>query len=311
VTVDLNTDLASTRHFPMIDDWPASRVAAAKGDCRVAVVLPARNEQATVGQIVSSIVRDHVEVGQPLVDDIIVVDSCSSDRTSVVAAEAGARVVTSLRPGKGEAMWHGLAATSADLVAYIDADLEQFDPRFVPALLGPLLTAPDVCLVKGAYERPVDAGTAAGGGRVTELMARPVIDAFWPELADVVQPLSGEYAARRSLLERLPFRCGYGVDIGLLLDALRVAGRDAIDQVDLGIRHHRHSGLQDLGLMAAEILHTVVDRLATDKAIVFPELATSLLQPSRTATGIDWRSRKVDVAERPPLDSLELTRRSG
>ncbi|HVW82104.1 MAG TPA: glucosyl-3-phosphoglycerate synthase, partial [Mycobacteriales bacterium] len=281
---------------------------------RTAVVLPARNEEATVGEIVASI-RAELGGTASLVDEVIVVDSGSEDSTAAVAAESGARVVAlddvmrefEPRPGKGEAMWRGVAATSADVVVFVDADLVSFDPRFVVGLLGPLLADPDIQFVKAAYDRPpIDPSVPSnGGGRVTELMARPWLSAFWPELAGVLQPLAGEYAARTSLLRRLPFRCGYGVDLGLLLDTYRVAGLDAIAQVDLRRRWHRHSDLPSLGRMASEVMHTALDRLVAEGRL--PEgmaAATTLLQPERLEGSVALRAHEVDVQERPALGSL-------
>jgi glucosyl-3-phosphoglycerate synthase len=297
-----------------IDAWSVTRVAAAKGTTRVAVVLPARDEEATVGEIVSAIRGDLVESVE-LVDEVIVVDSDSDDATAAVAAERGARVVGLAdvlgqyvpRAGKGEAMWRGVAATSADIVVFVDADLESFDARFVVALLGPLLTDPGVHFVKAAYDRPpIDPSIPSnGGGRVTELMARPWLSAFWPELGGVLQPLAGEYAARTSLLRRLPFRCGYGVDLGLLLDTYRVAGLDAIAQVDLRRRWHRHSDLPSLGRMASEVMLTALDRLVAEGRLPQGvDVATRLWQPERLEGSVALRSHDVDTAQRPALDSL-------
>jgi glucosyl-3-phosphoglycerate synthase len=297
-----------------IDSWPIARVSAAKSATRVAVVLPARNEEATVGEIVTSI-RTELGGDTPLVDEVIVVDSASQDSTAAVAAESGARVVAldevlgefEPRPGKGEAMWRGVAATSADVVVFVDADLESFDPGFVVALLGPLLVDPGVQFVKAAYDRPpIDPSVPSnGGGRVTELMARPWLSAFWPELGGVLQPLAGEYAARTSLLRRLPFRCGYGVDLGLLLDTYRSAGLDAIAQVDLRRRWHRHSDLPSLGRMASEVMHTALDRLVAEGRLPAGlDVATTLLQPERLEGAVALRSHTVDVEERPALDSV-------
>ena len=250
------------------DDWQVQDLLARKNQT-VAVVLPALNEAATVGQIVQTI---HDELFGTLVDDLVVLDSGSTDDTAAVAKAHGARVVAldsvfpglpSLR-GKGEAMWRALAATDADLVVFIDADLRSFTASYVTGLLGPLLTEPDVHLVKAVYERPLvegDSVVAAGGGRVTELVARPLLNLYWPELAGVIQPLAGEYAARRSLLERLPFPVGYGVEFALLVDTAELLGVDAIAQVDLGVRIHRHHDERKLGLMAAQIMQTALRRL--------------------------------------------------
>jgi glucosyl-3-phosphoglycerate synthase len=286
-----------------IADWSASDLVAAKSGQQVAVILPARNEQATVGEIVEAVIRAHGGGASPLVDEVIVVDSGSRDDTAAVGVAAGARVVTATAPGKGEAMWHGVGETSADLVVFIDADLERFDPGFVTGLLGPLLADPGVEFVKATYDRPVRGDRTVTGGRVTELMARPLLAAFWPELGAILQPLSGEYAARRTLLSRLPFRCGYGVDIGLLIDAYETVGLDGIEQVDLLERHHRHSDLAALGRMSAEVMHTAFDRLmAAGRLPADLDLVTSMAQPSRRDGSLGVVRHEIDTAERPALD---------
>ena len=283
----------------------------------MAVVLPALDEESTVGAIVDAIRTDLVEGartgGTPMVDDLVVVDSGSTDRTIERAVEAGARVLhrtdvlpdIAPLPGKGEVLWRGVAATTADVVVFVDSDLSDFTTDFVVGLLGPLLTSPDVALVKATYDRPLAQGESvlpAGGGRVTELVARPLINMFWPELAGFVQPLSGEYAARRSLLEQLRFPTGYGVELGMLVDAFRLVGLDGLAQVDLVQRKHRNSDDAKLGAMASEIIQVALDRLATEGRLHLTDPATtSLLQFSRD--GEDYRSHLVDVPahERPPL----------
>lgn len=298
-----------------IDNWPLARVVDAKAATTVAVVLPARDEEATVGEIVGAIRAELTGHAHAVVDEVIVVDSGSQDDTVRVAAESGARVVAlddvlpdfAPRLGKGEAMWRGLAATSADVVVYVDADLQSFDPRFVVALLGPLLADESVQFVKAAYDRPpTDPSVPSnGGGRVTELMARPLLSAFWPELGGVLQPLAGEYAARAELLRQLPFRCGYGVDLGLLIDTYSHAGLDAIAQVDLRRRWHRHSDLPSLGRMASEVMQTALDRLAAAGRLPADlAAATELWQPERLEGSVALRHHDIDTAERPPLASL-------
>jgi glucosyl-3-phosphoglycerate synthase len=300
-----------------IDDWPLDAVCALKGGRRISVILPALNEEATVGDIVATIRSELAGGERPLVDDVIVVDSGSHDSTAQIAAASGARVVAlgdvmpdfAPRRGKGEAMWRGVAATDAELMVFVDADLQEFDSRFVVALLGPLLSDRSIEFVKAAYDRPPTdpAVPSNGGGRVTELMARPLISAFWPELNGVLQPLAGEYAARRDLLRRLPFRCSFGVDIGLLLDAYRAVGLDAIAQVDLHRRWHRHSDLPSLGRMAAEVMHTAIDRLTSEGRLPAGlDRATELSQPDRVEGGVRRARHPVDTAERPPLRSLDL-----
>lgn len=298
-----------------IDDWSLERLVAVKADQKIAVVLPALNEERTVGDIVAALRDDLTKPCSPLVDEIIVSDSGSTDATARIAVENGARVVgpgdilpeIAPRRGKGEAMWRGLAATDADVVAYIDADLESFDSRFVLGVVGPLLDDPVVQLVKAAYARPpIDpAVPSLGGGRVTELTARPLLNAFWPDLGGVLQPLSGEYAGRASLLRQLPFRCGYGVDIGLLIDVYEKAGLDGLAQVDLHRRWHQHSDLASLGRMATEVLQTVVDRLiAGGRMPAGAELARRLWQPQRLDRGVTITAHEVDTEQRPALASL-------
>src|SRR5687768_4682407 len=213
----------------------------------------------------------------PLVDELVVMDSDSTDATAAVARAAGADVVATTevlpaygtRPGKGEALWKSLAATTGDLVVFLDADLVGDISHFVPGLLGPLLTDPQVLYVKGCYTRPLElAGDARpdGGGRVTELTARPLLNALWPELAGVVQPLGGEYAGRRSALERVPFVSGYGVEVGLLVDLLELPGLPALAQVDLGVRRHTSQSDEALGRMAGQVVSTVLARAGRGQA---------------------------------------------
>ena len=278
-------------------------LAAAKGSTTVSVCLPARDEEATVGPIVATIRRELVDaIG--LVDEVVVIDDHSSDRTAAVAAQAGARVVqaASVLPdhgpghGKGGALWKSLHVSTGDVVVWCDADVHDFDCRFVYGLLGPLLQDPDVSFVKGFYERPLD-GQARGGGRVTELVARPLLTMLFPDLADVVQPLSGEYAGRRRVLEAVPFVEGYGVDIGLLIDIARREGVGSLAQVDLGQRVHRNRQLHELSPMAAQVLQAMLRRaapgLVPDRFVMRP--------PELAPVEISYR-------ERPPLAGVDAYR---
>ncbi|MEU8947751.1 MULTISPECIES: glucosyl-3-phosphoglycerate synthase [unclassified Streptomyces] len=288
-------------------DRPLHRIMSAKraSGSTVSVVLPALNEEETVGEIVAAIRADLMR-RVPLVDEIVVVDSGSTDRTSEVAAAAGARVVhrdeilprIPAVPGKGEVLWRSLLVTSGDIVCFIDADLREFSSDFVSGIVGPLLTDPGVHLVKGMYDRPL-AGAAGQGGRVTELMARPLLNMHWPQLAGFVQPLGGEYAARRSLLERLPFPVGYGVELGMLVDALHLVGLDALAQVDVGERIHRHQDGQALGRMSAAIYRTAQLRLARGHLV-----RPSLTQFERGEDGFEPRTYSVDTEERPPMAEI-------
>jgi glucosyl-3-phosphoglycerate synthase len=244
------------------------------------VVIPARNEAGRVGAVVEAM-RRAMEVvegtGVALVDELVVVDGGSHDGTAAEAERAGARVVHqdvgpgegAGAPGKGAALQLGVASTSGELVAFVDADVRDPDAWLAVGTLAPLIMDERLRLVKSAAQRSWEGGattggTVTGGGRVTELTVRPLLALLWPEVAHVAQPLAGEYAADRALLESLPFERGYGVELGLLLDTLRTCGPDAIGQADLGVRGHEHQPLDALGRMAAELVLVVADRLALE-----------------------------------------------
>lgn len=276
-------------------DFDVATLAAAKQGRRVSVCLPARDEEATVGTIVARVLATlGGEAG--LVDEVLVVDDGSVDGTAVAAAAAGARVVRAAnvlpdegyRPGKGEALWKAVAAAEGDVLAFCDADVRDFDPRFVVGLVGPLLEHDGVRFVKAFYERAID-GRPRGGGRVTELMARPVVASLFPALAGIVQPLAGEFAAPREVLERVPFAGGYAVDLALLIDVAAMFGAASIAQVDLGARVHRNRPLHELGPMATAILLMALRRAGVD---VPTEVV--LDAPDEGAT-------VVTCTERPPL----------
>ena len=293
-------------------DWPPRRLLELKQQLgsRISVVIPARNEARTVADVAGAISRSLVEQ-VPLVDELVVIDSDSDDDTAEVAAEAGAVVYRArdVAPalgsfqGKGEALWKSLLVAKGDLLVFIDADLTLWGPHFVTGLLGPLLGDEQVRLVKGFYTRvrtESDGSTSTEGGRVTELVARPLISLWWPELAGVVQPLAGEWAARRSLMESLSIPVGYGVELATLMDTVARNGLDAVAQVDLGTRAHRHQANHDLALMAAELL-VVAERRRPGG----PLPAEARLQQFERAAGELRRvSRPVPVHERPPVESL-------
>lgn len=231
----------------------------------VHVIIPARDEQATIGEIVR-VVRDELMVAIPLVDELIVVDDASIDQTAAIAGRQGASVVPGPGLGKGEAMTAALPAlalsapsASSALIVFLDGDVLEFGARFVSGLLGPLLCHEGIDFVKGCYRRPIG-GQPAGGGRVTELVAKPSLGLFFPELAEVDQPLAGETAMRASLLSELELAGGYAVEVAMLIDAYELRGPGAIAQVDLGERRHRNRSLAELVPQAAAVLGTVIDR---------------------------------------------------
>jgi glucosyl-3-phosphoglycerate synthase len=272
---------------------------AAKADAglTVSVCIPARDEAATVGPLVAAI-RDRLVDRAGLVDEVVVVDDHSTDATAALAAAAGATVVDAATVltdhgeghGKGEALWKSVHRSHGDLVVWVDADIVDFDPDFIVQMAGPLLTDPGIDFVKGHYHRPEADGV--GGGRVTELLARPLLSLYFPDLAEVAQPLAGEYAGRRTLLERLPFVVGYGVDVALLIDAVRAVGIERVAQVDLGVRRHRNRTLDELGPQALAVGQAILDR-----AGVRPPGDAVLHRPGRPPL-------PVPMHERPPLASL-------
>lgn len=295
----------STPRTHAASEFDPAALAASKGGTTVSVCIPARDEEPTVGQIVERI-RTKLVDGLHLVDEIVVVDDHSTDRTAAVARDAGAIVVDASTVlvehgrghGKGEALWKSLYASSGDLVIWCDADVRDFSTRFISGLLGPLLADPSIGFVKGFYERPVD-GQVRGGGRVTELVARPLLTMCFPDLAGIVQPLSGEYGGRRSILERIPFVTGYGVDIAMLIDIAERFGGDSIAQVDLGERIHRNRPLHELSPQAAQVMQAALRRTGTGVA---PD--------TFTLTPPDLDTIEITYAERPPLASLEQYRSS-
>ena len=287
-------------------EFPAERIAARR-TASISVCLPARDEERTIGPIIAKLMP-LVERGT--IDEVVVVDD-SSDGTGEIAARLGAKVhrqsdlVPQLGPilGKGDAMWRSLSVIKGEIVCFLDADSENFSEHFACGLIGPLVEQQRISFVKGFYRRPFrQAGMTLpeGGGRVTELTARPLLNLFYPDLAGVRQPLAGELAARRDLLEALPFLTGYGVDIALLIDAYRERGLDAIAQVDLDTRQNDHQQLADLGPMAFAVLRAVSSRLERDGRLadVGPE---SFL----AAHGTGLEELNIGHLERPPFSRFD------
>ncbi|AOS91313.2 glucosyl-3-phosphoglycerate synthase [Mycobacterium intracellulare subsp. chimaera] len=294
--------------------WTVAELEAAKAGRTISVVLPALDEEDTIESVIDSI----SPLVDGLVDELIVLDSGSTDDTEIRAVAAGARVVSReqalpevpIRPGKGEALWRSLAATRGDIVVFVDSDLINPHPMFVPWLVGPLLTCPPsrgIHPVKSFYRRPLnvaDVGGSAGatgGGRVTELVARPLLAALRPELGAVLQPLGGEYAATRELLTSVPFAPGYGVEIGLLVDTFDRLGLDAIAQVNLGVREHRNRPLAELGAMSRQVIATLLSRCGIPDSGVG---LTQFVAHGPDGEGYTQHTSPVSLADRPPMQAI-------
>jgi glucosyl-3-phosphoglycerate synthase len=278
----------------------------------ISLVLPTLNEAATVGPIVRS-AREALMEQVPLVDELLVIDSASTDGTREIAAREGARVVQhpdvlpaygSYR-GKGEALWKSLYETSGDLVVWCDTDVQDWEPRMAYGTLGPLLAESRIQYVKGYYQRPiVEDGVLreGGGGRVTELVARPLINLFFPELSGMIQPLAGEYAGRRSLLETIPFFTGYAVEIGHLIDIIERVGLEGLGQVDLERRVHRNQELEGLSRMSFVILQAVMKRLEErHRAHLFAEIGSTMKLPRSSPSRLSLEVIELADQERPPM----------
>ena len=290
--------------------WSIDELVAAKAGRTVSVVLPALNEEATVGAVVETI----APLVGTLVDELIVLDSGSTDATAERARAAGATVISREEaipglppvPGKGEALWRGVAASSGDLIAFVDSDLIDPDPRYVPRLLGPMLFHPEVHLVKAYYRRPLrvfkQGEDPTGGGRVTELVARPILAALRPSLRAILQPLGGEYAGTREFLAAVPFAAGYGVEIGLLLDAESRYGLAGIAQVNLSVRKHRNRDLRDLGVMSRQILGTALRRCGIEDSGA--GITQYLVEPGPEDRFTEVTT-ELSLEDRPPAASLK------
>ena len=272
---------------------------AAKAGRTVSVCVPCKNEDATVGALVHML-RTVLVDGTGLVNELIVLDDNSIDDTAAIAAANGATVVSVNTVnevygpgcGKGNALWATVAVSTGDFIVWCDGDVTSVEPSWVLRLLMPLLLTDDVNLVKASYHRPTDLG---GGGRTTELVARPLLSLFLPELTGLHQPLSGEFAGRRSAIEQIPFVQGWGVEIAMLADIAERFGASSIAQVDVGERHHRHQPLDRLGVQAAEVIATLLTRVGADKAFATDQLA--LLRPNGA-------SEPLNLDERPPMRSV-------
>jgi glucosyl-3-phosphoglycerate synthase len=279
---------------------------------RISLAFPALNEESTVGKVILTI-RRGLQDRVPILDEIVLVDSDSSDRTREIAESLGVPVYVhqhilprlGARPGKGEALWKSLLLTRGDIIVWIDTDIVNIHPRFVYGLIGPLLLDPRIQFVKGFYRRPLrvsDRMQAGGGGRVTELTARPLLNLFYPELSGIIQPLAGEYAGRRSALERVPFFSGYGVETGLLIDIFERYGLAAVAQVDLLERVHHNQPLEALSKMSFAIIQAVIRKLEGRLGRAMLDEVNKSMKLIRYQAG-DYRLEVEEIAERerPPM----------
>jgi glucosyl-3-phosphoglycerate synthase len=303
LSIDLELSTWSERRRYAAIDFPLTRLRELKGSTSIAVVIPTKECGQTIAGVLEHTVAPAARAS--LIDEIVVVDADSADGTERIARRLGARVVqqNDLLPdfgpalGKGDAMWRSLAVTDAELVCFLDGDTADPSSLHLQGLIGPLLTDPAIQLVKGAFARPLRAGgveLANEGGRVTELMARPLLNLHEPRLAGFAQPLAGEFAGRRGLLEAIPFPAGYGVEIAVLIDALHLHGLDALAEADLGVRRNRHQPLRSLGEMAYAVLAAVERRTGSGRAII----GGQYLRPWEDGTVV-----QVTVQERPPFAS--------
>ena len=281
----------------------------------ISLGLPALNEEKTIGLVIRRI-RSALMDRVPLLDQMVVIDSDSTDRTREIATELGVPVVrhsqilpeTGTYRGKGEALWKSLHVLDGEIVAWVDTDIRNIQPRFVHGLIGPLLREPRIGYVKAFYHRPIRQGgtlQAEGGGRVTELMARPLINLFFPELSGIIQPLSGEYAGRRALLESVPFFTGYAVEIGLLIDILEAAGLSAVGQVDLERRVHRNQPLGNLSQMSFTILQAAISKLEERHRIeLLSEVGRGMKVIGQEKDRFSLEVREVADSVRPPMRTI-------
>jgi glycosyltransferase involved in cell wall biosynthesis len=309
-----------TYHYSQFSDIDELVRLKQRQGLTISVCLPTMNEADTIPNILP-VIRSALMQEQPLVDQLAIIDSRSTDDTVDVARQLGAETffddeyLTDQPPasGKGEALWKSLVPLKGDIIVWIDSDIKNFTPHFVYGLIGPLLKHEDIGYVKGYYRRPLFLGEMkreTGGGRVTEICARPLINMFYPELAGLIQPLSGEYAGRRRVLQSVPFFTGYGVEIGLDIDIYRKYGLAAIAQTDLQRRVHHNQSTEALGRMSFGIMQAVFRRLNQEQRVLLkdrPETSYQSIFYREGRYGLD--EREIKVVERPPLDTIEEYRR--
>jgi glucosyl-3-phosphoglycerate synthase len=304
--------LKKTWHHSRFEDIDRLVSLKEQKGLKVSLAFPTLNEELTIGKEIL-VIRTELMDRYPLIDEIAVIDSSSKDKTRQVAERFGARVIASrtILPkygsyrGKGENLWKSLYALEGDIIVWVDADISNIAPKFVYSLIGPLLEDDSTAYVKAFYERPLRSSkgiSPSGGGRVTEILVRPLFSLFYPELAFLIQPLSGEYAGRRELLEQLPFSVGYGVELGHLIDIFHLAGCEAIAQVDLDMRIHRNQTVASLGKMSYGILHTFLSRAEKyGTAKILRELGNCHIALEREDAIHSVKKTEISTVERPPM----------
>ncbi len=270
------------KQFHHKDFLPLDKIYSKKreSDTKISVVIPAYNEVSTIGAIISQVKQELMD-SIPLCDEIVVIDGDSDDGTVACAEDSGATVYrvseigeNRVPRGKGAALWKSLFVTQGDIIVCIDGDIKEFDSRFVYGLIAPLLYDQSLSFIKGYYKRPMvidDVTLDNHGGRVTEILVRPLLSTFYPALARFFQPLAGEYSFRKKVISQIPFYSGYGVEVGLILDLYKMLGLSAIAQVDMDIRCHRNRSISDLGKMAFGIFHVILEKLKEDNKISFSQ----------------------------------------
>ncbi len=286
-------------------------------DVKISLCFPTLNEEKTIGKEIL-IIKSELMTRHPLIDEIVVIDSGSTDRTAEIAVACGAKFYDAAHilpdmpsyTGKGENLWKALYVTCGDIIVYLDADIKNFHHRFAYGLLGPLLTDPAILFTKSFYDRPIANGhdklRPTGGGRVTELVVRPAFSLFFPELTQFIQPLSGEYAGYRSLLETIAFPIGYGVETAMLIDIYRHWGLDAMAQVDLDRRVHKHQSIAALGKMAFIILKTLAQRASSEGVIrMSHSLPDTMIQYQSIQSSYQAEMTRMERIERPPMIGID------
>jgi len=297
--------------------WDLKNIVAAKErqGLKISLCIPTLNEEKTIGKEVV-IFKSELMHRYPLLDEIAVIDSGSDDKTLEVAESFGADVYRAadilpecgLKRGKGENLWKALYQLDGDIILYVDADIKNIHPRFATGLLAPLVYRPEVKYVKAFYDRPLAFSQGvrpSGGGRVTEILVRPLFSLFFPELSAIIQPLSGEYAVRREVLQEIPFPIGYGVETSHLIDVYHKWGMEAFGQTDLDQRVHRNQDTRSLGRMSFGILQTFLRRLrALGMVDKLPDMATTLRQFQVNDKAFEQVRYEIDEEERPPIATV-------